>query len=118
MIPESDRRQSPRYCPAGLRAVISLESNQHLMDLTGDVLDISQTGIKIRLDTPTAANMEGKIRILLRLPESGIPLSISGILKHQAKATDLGLQYVDNQNWVDLDKFIFECTKLVKTSNP
>jgi hypothetical protein len=113
---QTDRRQSPRFCPKGLRVAICLEPSHELAYMEGEVVDISYTGIKIRLDTPTAANMDGKVRIQVFLPESGIPLTISGILKHQSTPTDLGLHYAENSNVIELDKFMFECIKLSKTN--
>lgn len=82
--------------------------------IEGDVMDISFTGLKIRLKAPIADNMAGGIRIQLVLPDTGIPFFITGILKHQASPTEFGLHYIDSPNVVDMDKFIFECVKRVK----
>lgn len=109
-----ERRQSPRITPKGLKASIYLEPWHEPAFMEGDVLDISHTGIKIRLKTPTAAGMDGKIKIQLFLPETRIPLSITGILKHQANPTDVGLHYINSPNVLEMDKFIFQCIKLVK----
>ncbi len=112
----AERRYSPRFNPKGIKASINLES-QEPSSMTGEVLDISYTGIKIRLHTPIRNSLNGKkIRIELVLPESGIPLTISGILKHQDETTDLGIEYVENSNVVDMDKFMLECFKLVKSN--
>ena len=91
-----------------------LEPPHDPIHLEGEVLDISYTGIKIKLYTPAAANLDGKIKIRLFLPESGIPFSISGILKHQVNATELGLHYVESPGIKALDGFMFECIKLQK----
>lgn len=112
---QAERRRSPRYCPKGLRAAICLEPSHDLAYMEGEVVDISYTGIKIRLDTPTAGHMAGKIRIQVQMPESGIPLTITGILKHQSTPTDIGLNYAESSNVIELDKFMFECIKLAKT---
>ncbi|MEQ1559140.1 MAG: PilZ domain-containing protein [Methyloglobulus sp.] len=111
---ESERRQSPRFNPSGLKANIWVESHEP-SQLEGDVIDISFTGIKIRLKSPVAGDMVGKIRIDLFLPDTCIPFSISGILKHRATPIDLGIRYIDSSNVIDLDKFMFECEKLVKS---
>lgn len=111
----SERRRYPRFNPIGLQAFITLDSTYEPSKLVGEVLDISYTGIKIRLDTPSAGTMEGKIKIEIYLPENGIPISISGILRHRPTATDLGIQYLEHSNVVEMDKFLFECVKLVKT---
>jgi PilZ domain len=110
----SDRRHSPRFNPKGLKANIVLESSPDMMNLEGEVVDISLTGVKIRLNSPMPDCNDNKIRINFLLPESGIPFSISGILKHQLKPTELGFQYVDSPVVEELDIFMFECIKLVK----
>lgn len=111
---EVERRQSPRFNPRGLTANILLESPHDRTNMQGEVVDISHTGIKIKLNTPTASDMDGKIRIQLFLPESGIPFSISGILKRQPNPTELGLHYVESAGIAALENFMFECIKLSK----
>jgi c-di-GMP-binding flagellar brake protein YcgR len=111
---EAERRKYPRFNPQGLKANIMLESPNDPTHLEGEVVDISYTGIKIKLNTPAADNLDGKIKIRLYLPESGIPFSISGILKHKINSTELGLHYVESPGVKALDGFMFECIKLSK----
>jgi PilZ domain len=110
----SDRRHSPRFNPQGLKASIILEYPQDSTDLEGEVVDISLTGVKIKLNSPMPLCNDSKIRINFLLPESGIPFSISGILKHQLNSTELGLHYTDNRAVQLMDNFMLECIKLVK----
>jgi PilZ domain len=114
MAEAAERRQSPRFNPRDLKASIMLESPHTLASLEGEVVDISYTGIKIKLNKPMPDDIDGKIRIQLLLPESGIPFSISGILKHQVNSRELGLHYVDSPSAAALDGFMFECIKLSK----
>lgn len=114
MAEAAERRQSPRFNPRDLKASIMLEPSQAPASLEGEVVDISYTGIKIKLNKPMPADMEGKVKIQLFLPESGIPFSISGILKHQFNSRELGLHYVDTPGVAALDSFMFECIKLAK----
>lgn len=109
-----ERRLHPRVCPQGLRATIFVETQPEALSFEGDVLDISLTGIKIRLDKPSS-DLDGNIRIVVSLPETGIPLTISGILKHQRNLSEVGLHYIDQPENDKLDRFLFECTKLVKS---
>jgi c-di-GMP-binding flagellar brake protein YcgR len=111
---EAERRQHPRFNPRGLKASIFLEPPHDPSKVEGEVVDISYTGIKIKLNTPTAAEMDGKIRIELFLPDSGIPFSISGILKHHNNSGELGLHYADSPGVDVWDSFMFECFKLSK----
>jgi PilZ domain len=111
---QAERRQSERICPAGLKASIYLEPSHEPSYMEGEVVDISYTGIKIRLNTPTANDLAGKIKIQVFLPGTGIPLSITGMLKHQSEQNELGMHYLQGPNGRDMDRFMFECTKLVK----
>jgi PilZ domain len=114
MAEAAERRQSPRFNPRDLKASIMFESSHDPVSLEGEVVDISYTGIKIKLKKPMPANRDGKVKIQLFLPESGIPFSISGILKHQLNSRELGLHYVDSPGVTVLDGFMFECIKLSK----
>ncbi|MBK8815883.1 MAG: PilZ domain-containing protein [Methylococcaceae bacterium] len=111
----AERRQSPRIKPSGLKATIYLEPSHDPASMEGEVLDISYTGIKIRLNTPITNNIDGKIKIQIFLPDSGIPLSITGILKHQNSQSEIGMHYVQGPKVYEMDRFMFECTKLVKS---
>ncbi len=110
----AERRQSPRIQPDGLKATIYLEPSYEPSKMEGEVVDISYTGIKIRLNMPIVDNIEGKIKIQLYLPDTGIPLSITGVLKHKNSQGEIGMHYVQGPNVLEMDRFMFECTKLVK----
>jgi hypothetical protein len=110
---KAERRQHPRFNPHGLKANIFLEPPSEPEFLEGEVVDISHTGVKILLKNDMPVSTDRKIRIEFLLPESGIPFSISGILKHhQLDPTELGLHYVDCPVVEALDSFMFECIKL------
>lgn len=109
----TERRLHPRVCPQGLRATIFVDSQPVPLSFEGDVLDISLTGIKIKLDKPSG-DLDGNIKIALALPDTGIPLTISGVLKHQRNLSEVGLHYIDRPDNDKLDRLLFECTKLVR----
>jgi c-di-GMP-binding flagellar brake protein YcgR len=112
---EAERRQSPRFNPEGLKASIFLDApDQDTINMEGKVIDISHTGVKIKLKEPMPISVDRKIRIEFLLPESGIPFSISGVLKHHNSAGEMGLHYMDCPVVEALDNFIFECIKLAK----
>lgn len=111
---KAERRLSPRINPSGIKASIYLEPCHEAAYMEGEVVDISYTGIKIRLATPTADAMDGRIKIQVYLPDSGIPLSITGILKHRNNQNEIGVHYVGDPNVLEMDRFMFECTKLIK----
>lgn len=85
--------------------------------MKGQVVDMSYNGIKIHLDAPILESLDGRhINIKLVLPESGIPLTIKGIIKHQVSGSEYGLSYDDAVSHEFLDEFIFECTKPLKVT--
>lgn len=108
---QPERRNHPRFYPQGLQAVIFVEADPEL-SIAGEVIDISCSGIKIRLDAPLVATIHGKIRIRLTLPRTGIPLNISGIVKHQQRPCEYGVRYENSLSPEQLDDFLFECVKL------
>ncbi|CAA9890320.1 PilZ domain-containing protein [Candidatus Methylobacter favarea] len=111
-----EKRSYPRYKPQGLKASVNLEQPfNDLLRIQGEVIDISFTGIKIKLESPISADLEGKIKINLRLPECGIGITISGIIKHQHNPGEYGVHYIKTPSLDALDDFILEC---VKNSRP
>jgi len=54
--------------------------------------------------------MDGRVKILLILPESGIPLTINGTIKHQT-ASECGLECENNFSEEDFNELMFECIK-------
>lgn len=110
-----ERRQYPRYSPDGLKAAIKLETDNAEVTLQGEVVDISYDGIKIKLEAQESNNLEGKIRIDLFLPDSEIPLTFIGTLKHiNHQVGEIGMHYIDCPVVEVLDNFMFECIKLAK----
>jgi c-di-GMP-binding flagellar brake protein YcgR len=109
---EAERRQHHRVNPHGLKAHIFLDTPDAVVDLEGEVIDISHTGVKIKLDSATAVNIDHKIRLEFLLPDSTVPFSISGILKHHQNTSELGFHYVDCPVVQALDRFMFECIKI------
>ncbi len=113
MIMEQDQRQNPRYKLQGIHASITfIHPPLSTLCLNGEVVDFSCTGIKIKLNSPFSAIMDGSVKILLVLPASGIPLSITGNIKHQA-ASECGLEFEDNYPEDAFNELMFECSKSV-----
>lgn len=109
---EKDQRQYPRYKPQGLQASITFEHPPlSTLCTNGEVIDFSCTGIKIKLNSPLSAIMDGKVKILLVLPDSGIPLTITGIIKHQTSSSECGLEYENSHSEDIFNDLMFECIK-------
>lgn len=113
----NEKREWQRYHPEGLTAhiVINIASDSEIV-IDGDVVDISYTGIKIKLSKPlTHIIDQGKLVISITLPQSKVPIQIHGTIKHIANKSEFGLQYHNNQPELDIDDLMFECIKLVPT---
>jgi hypothetical protein len=109
---DSEKRSAPRLSPYNLKATITIEhASERRLDTSGRVLDISNTGVKIKLDRPLIAEANHKVKIDIILPETGIPFTISGIIKRRVSSFEYGLQYADNLETDKFDDLIFECTK-------
>jgi hypothetical protein len=80
--------------------------------IDGVVVDMSYSGIKIKLEHPLHQSVEqGELLISIRLPESGVPLSIHGMIRHLCDNGECGLQYAGQQDEQSLDDLMFECVK-------
>ena len=107
-----EKRAYPRFRTQGIRADITLgKPSYYPHHLTGDVIDISFSGIKLLLDSPFPEIKHGKITIEIRLPESGIPLTIKGSIKYFASSSELGLYCGDDTPGETMDRLLFECVK-------
>lgn len=109
---KSERRNHSRVKPKDLQADIS---PSHLSDqetsLNAEILDISRTGIRIKLNEPLDNNVHGKVKITMYLPESGDPFSVHCKLQNQHSDTEYGLHYTDHVEG-SIDDMLFECVKL------
>lgn len=112
-----ERRCHPRLTLNGLKAQLTITpSLEDSIEIDGRVIDISYSGIKIRLDSPLPKDRnEGYLKIVITLPESRVPLTIHGEIKHIGSELDYGLQYIDHSPEERLDLLMFECVKFSST---
>jgi hypothetical protein len=113
---DRENRHNMRFNPQGLAAaLITIDPvNDNKIVMTGQVIDMSYGGIKIKLDKPfTPLVVEAELNITLVLPVSGVPVAIQGKIKHLKNERLCGLQYADN-NEHDMDELMFECIKLAE----
>ena len=111
---ETEKRQRKRFCPEGLIAHIILDppppADEIVID--GIVVDMSYSGIKIRLREPLAHDVEeAELRISLILPASKVPMSIHGNIRHVRDNRECGLQYADKHQEHEMDDLMFECVR-------
>ena len=110
-----EKRNHQRVKPKGLQAGIIFNSDSQEIILDADIIDISYTGIRVKLKLPIASTIDGPIRINMILPESKTPFSVHGILKHQANQQECGVHYVDHVEG-SIDDLMFECIELDNTT--
>lgn len=118
-IMDEEHRKYPRFCPIGLTASISIEPPlpKERFTLKGIILDMSYTGIKIKLDSPITKDIQkSMIAISLMLPESGIPVTIRGIIKYLNNSSECGFEYVKEHLDDEIDDLMFECIKRAEAS--
>lgn len=111
---EADKRSHIRFNPEGLAAHIIIDPPPPADEIVIDglVVDMSYSGIKIKLKQPFGQEIEeAELRIYIILPESGVPVSIHGTIKHVHKQDEYGLQYSEHHTEDELDNLMFECVK-------
>lgn len=112
---KSEKRNHRRIKPKGLQAGLVINTLDQEVSLDADIIDISYSGIRVKLKEPIAADMTGNVRINMTLPESNTPFSVHGILKHQTDDDQCGLHYVDHVHG-SIDDLMFECVELDETT--
>ena len=114
-----ENRLSKRFKPEGLVAhIIIYPLLGGEMAIEGQVVDMSYGGIKIKLKEPFAhAVEEAELSINLILPESGVPVSIRGHIKHIVNPEEYGLKYNESHTEFELDDLMFECVKLAQQTD-
>lgn len=110
----SEKRAFPRYCPEGLMAeVVVGKPPSTPTRLHGKVLDVSCNGIKIQLSTPFPDIIQEDVEIWLKLPETGIPVTIKGRIRYFSSSTEFGLFCGEDTPIEMMDRLLFECFKKV-----
>lgn len=112
---KSEKRNYRRIKPKGMQAGLIINGKSHEITLDAEIMDISYSGIRVKLKEPIATDMIGNIRINMLLPESNTPFSVHGILKHQTSDAECGLHYVDHVDG-SIDDLMFECVELDETT--
>lgn len=88
-----------------------LRSNQWEWAVDAEIIDINRRGIKVRLKTALARDNIGLVKVTMRLPESGVPFSLHGILEQLPNGAGSGNRDFDYLK-VSIDDMRFECVKL------
>ena len=94
-----------------MRAGVIFTANNQEVSVEADILDISYTGIRVKLKQAFVADIDGRVKITMTLPDSGSPFSVHGILKHQHVDSECGVHYITPAK-ESIDDLIFECIEL------
>ena len=116
---DTEKRIHPRFLPKGLLANITIEppAPEEEIVVEGEIVNMSYNGIKIRLSKPLQSEIDHcEIKIAIIMPQSGIPISIHGIIKHIKQQCEYGLQFADGHTEQSIDHLMFECIKLADQS--
>ena len=107
-----EKRSQRRVKPKNVKAdVFSTHSFEQEIDLNAEIIDISRTGIRIKLSDPLDTSIHDRLKITMFLPESGAPFTVHGMLKHQHSETEYGLHLSDHVEG-SIDDMVFECISL------
>lgn len=107
-----ERRNHHRVKAQNIKAdVLSIHPSEPELSLSGEIIDISRTGIRIKLNEPIDKNVNDKLKITMTLPESGAPVVVHGTLKHLHSDKEYGVHYTHHIDG-SVDDMLFECVKL------
>ncbi len=109
---KTERRNHQRVKANNIKAgIYPVHTTEKEIDINGEIMDISRTGIRIKLKQPLKKSVNDKLKITLTLPQSGAPFTVHGTLKHLHSDTEYGIHYTDHVEG-SIDDILFECIKL------
>lgn len=111
----SEKRAHPRFLPKGLHTNIVIDTATHEDCVSiggGEIVDMSYSGVKFKLPKPLHIDFFNRvIRLMIIMPQSCIPISVHGNIKHFENNFEYGLEFTKTQNESIIDDLMFECIK-------
>lgn len=105
-----EQRAYPRIEPKDFPVDISITRlPDKKLSMSGVVVDLSYTGIKIKLNSPLLVEINDQITINLKLPKSGIPIRIKGLVKHNLSELECGIHFINQPPQKEMDDLMLEC---------
>jgi hypothetical protein len=104
-----EKRRHHRHKPKPMQTEIRFTHAETEVD--AEILDISYSGIRVKLKQAISSTINERVKITMTLPESKAPFSIHGILKHQANSLECGIHYTQHITG-SIDDVMFECLEL------
>jgi len=117
----SEKRKHVRFEPKGVLAniIISPPSPHNIILLQGVVVDISYSGIKIKLSCAIPVNIPpSKIKINLILHKLAFPIVIKGLIRYVNPWFEMGFKFAEDNAKHEIDDLLFECIKMIKPVLP
>jgi hypothetical protein len=115
-----EKRKHVRFDPKGVLANINIypASPHEKISLQGIVLDMSCSGIKIKLFSAIPTDIgESKMEIDLTLPKSAFPIAIKGVIRHVNPQSEMGFMFAEDQAKQEIDDLLFECVKMTTAAS-
>ncbi len=105
-----EKRDNPRIEAKGLLAKIMVtEPNRSVLIADVNLLNISKSGIKIRVQKPLIIALGTNIQLEVILPESGVPVIVNTVAVREQFDTEFGLHYIDLRPEDPIEKLMSEC---------
>ncbi len=109
---KTERRDHQRVKTSSIPAdIFPMHPTEQEVALSGEIIDISRTGIRIRLDKALGKVVNENLKITMKLPDTGAPFTVHGKLKHQHSDTEYGVHYIQQVEG-SIDDLLFECIQL------
>ncbi|MDP5031914.1 MAG: PilZ domain-containing protein [Paraglaciecola sp.] len=111
-----EKRQHSRVLVEDLQADICFTDpdSDHVTVLTGGVVDMSYSGIKIKLGAalPNIPSLS-KISIVLTSASLSTPMTIKGMVRHTSEQNECGIAFSSENGASDVGEYLFECIRKV-----
>lgn len=105
-----DRRNELRTDAKGLKAKISVyQPNGSILVADANLLDVSRSGIKLRVTKPLVAELDDKVQLEVLLPDVNIPVIVNAVVVHTKPDSEYGMHYIDVRPEDPLDLLISVC---------
>jgi hypothetical protein len=109
-----EKRQHSRILVQDLHAEICVTEPGACQQsiLQGSVIDMSNSGIKIKLLSPMPhTSSMSKISIVLTNSNLSNPMTIKGMVRHISVNNECGVAFSNQTENADIDEFLFECVR-------
>lgn len=109
----TEKREYPRITTKGIPTTITITSEKGATIFAdANILDISQTGIRLYLQKPLPTYADEPFEMEIVLPKSGKPLFINANIVHSEAGSEIGAVYVEIESADPIDQLLEEFKSL------